>query len=130
MAAQASTAPAAREPDAELTEGQWVVTDYAGAESVLGRPVAIVRGLWVESIARPAEGTRRRIRVAQLTESGERVVLTLTLVGSAGDATPAQVTAIRVRPASGSGGATMGTASFGNMLVSARTLLQCHQDED
>jgi hypothetical protein len=115
--------PAAREPDAELADGQWVVTDYAGAEEVLGRPVTIVGDLWVESIAKPAQGTRRRVRVAQLTQSGERVVLTVTVAGPASDLAPAQVTAIRVRPGSEDTPMAMGTASFGNLLVTARTLL-------
>jgi len=115
--------PVAREPDTELLDDQWIVTDHTGAEEVLGRPVTIVGGLWVESIAKPAEGARRRVRVAQLTQSGERVVLTVTLAGPAGGQAPAQVTAIRVRPPSEGSPMAMGTASFGNLLVSARSLL-------
>jgi hypothetical protein len=115
--------PNAREPDTELGDEGWVITDHAGAEDVLGRPVTIVAGLWVESIARPAEGARRRVRVAQLTQSGERVVLTVTLTGPANSPSPPQVTAIRVRPASGGTSMAMGTASFGNLLVSAKSLL-------
>jgi hypothetical protein len=117
------SAPAAREPDADLGDGQWTITDHAGAEEVLGQPLTVVGGLWIESIARPAEGARQRIRVAQLTQSGERIVLTVTVAGSGSGQAPAQVTAIRVRPASDATSMTMGTASFGNLLVSARTLL-------
>jgi hypothetical protein len=116
------SSPVAREPDTGLSSGEWVETDYAGAADVLGRPVTVVGGLWVESLSKPAEGARRIVRVSQLTQSGERVVLTVTAAGPAA-AGAAQVTAIRVRPGSDANPISMGTASYGNLLVTARTLL-------
>jgi hypothetical protein len=115
--------PRALEPDGELIPAQWVRTDRVGAQEVLGRPVAVVAGLWVESISKPAAGTRPRIRVAQLTGAGERVTLTVSRSGPVRGSGPARVTAIRTIPPTEAYPVTTGTASFGNLLVTAKAML-------
>jgi hypothetical protein len=115
--------PNALEPDEELDGGQWAITDRAEAEIVLGSSVAIIAGLWIESIARPATGTRPRVRVAQLTESGERITLVESRSGPANVAAIPRVTALRIIPPTEAYPITTGTASFGNLLVTAKATL-------
>ena len=115
--------PSALEPDVELTDGQWAVTDRAGAEATLDRPVAVISGLWIESIARPATGTRPRVRVAHLVDSGERITLVVARSGPAGGTAQPRVTALRIIPPTEAYPITTGTASFGGLLVTAKTTL-------
>jgi len=63
------------------------------------------------------------VRVAQLTASGDRVVLIETRAGAAvrGGPGPAVVTALRVMPASEAYPWSTATASLGNILVTAKT---------
>jgi hypothetical protein len=124
------TAPAAPKPvtalkpDDELAGGRWTRIDMAEAEGLLGQPLAVIEGLWVESVSRAAGTARPRVRVAQLTESGERVALVETRSGApaaAGDRP--RVTALRIMPPSEAYPVTTGTGSFGNLLVTATTAL-------
>jgi hypothetical protein len=99
--------------------------DRADAAAALGGPIVAIQGLGIESISRSTAGARVRIRVTQVAESGERIVLTLTRAGAAvaGSGGPMRVTALRVQPASEAFPQTTATASVGNLLVSARTTL-------
>lgn len=115
--------PAADEPDAELEEGNWTVTDLDGAAAFLGRPVAVISDLWIESVAIPATGTRPRVRIAHLVDSGERISLVVSRSGPANRAAVPRVTALRIIPATEAYPITTGTASFGAFLVTAKTRL-------
>jgi hypothetical protein len=113
---------AAAEADEELAAGGWTASSIAGAADVLGIPLAVIPGLYVESVSVPAGGGRPRVRVAQLTASGQRIVLTETRAGAPVPGTP-RVTALRIIPASQTYPLTTGTASFGNLLVTAKAPL-------
>ncbi len=115
--------PVANEPDAELEEGNWAVTDLAGAAAFLGRPVAVISNLWIESVAIPATGTRPRVRIAHLVDSGKRISLVVSRSGPANRAAVPRVTALRIIPATEAYPITTGTASFGAFLVTAKTSL-------
>ncbi len=116
---------AAAAPDSELAAGGWLRVARADAMSALGGTLGLIPGLSIESIAQSAAGSRPRVRVAQLTPSGERIVLTETRAGAdvRGGAGPAVVTSIRVMPASEAYPWSTGTVSFGNILVTAKTHL-------
>jgi hypothetical protein len=118
-----SRPPSARDPDTELVDDQWIVTDAAEAATILGMPVAVVGGLWIETIAKPASGSRPRIRVTQLTHSGDRLILVVARAGAPARQPNPRVTALRIIPASAAYPTTTGTASFGNLLVTAKTEL-------
>jgi hypothetical protein len=115
----------AGEPDRELAAGGWAPVDRAEATAILGGTLGAIQGLSIESIAKSTAGSRTRVRVAQLTQSGERIVLTETRAGAAvrGGPGPAVVTALRVMPASEAYPWSTGTASFGNILVTVKTSL-------
>jgi len=115
--------PSALEPDEELGAGDWVTTNQAEAAAVLGRPVAIIADLWVESLAMPATGTRPRIRVAQLTESGERITMVVSRSGPANSSALPRVTALRIIPPTEAYPITTGTVSFGVFMVTAKAKL-------
>jgi hypothetical protein len=83
-------------------------------------PIAVIRDLVVESIALPENATRPRVRVAQLTAAGERIVLTQTRSGAPVASRNPRVTALRIVPPSQTYPVTTGTASFGNLLVTAK----------
>jgi hypothetical protein len=108
--------------DEELAAGGWVSSDLAGAAGTLGIPLAVIPGLYVESVSVPESGGRPRVRVAQLTASGQRIVLTETRAGAPVPGTP-RVTALRIIPASQTYPLTTGTASFGNLLVTAKAAM-------
>jgi len=108
--------PTALQPDDELSGDQWQVIGPGEAESILARPAPAISGLWLESSA----GTRPRVRVAQLTAGGERVTLTVTRAGPPVREPVARVTAMRVIPPTEAYPVTTGTASFGNLLVTAK----------
>jgi hypothetical protein len=97
----------------------------ADAATALGGSLAAIQGLPIESVSRSTAGTRVRVRVVQLAESGERIVLTLTRAGAAvsGGGGPMRVTALRVIPPSEAYPQTTGTASVGNLLVTARSTM-------
>jgi hypothetical protein len=116
--------PNAGKPDDELVPARWEIIEAAEAERVLGQPPAVVAGLWIESIARPPGTARPRVRVALLTPSGERVALVETRSGAIG-ARPERprLTALRLMPPSEAYPVTTGTGSFGNLLVTATTVL-------
>jgi len=115
--------PVASDADEELAAGGWVTSDLANAAETLGIPVAVIPGMVVESIATPQSGSRPRVRIAQLTSSGQRIVLTETRSGApVSDGNP-RVTALRIIPASQTYPLTTGTASFGNLLVTAKAAL-------
>ena len=83
--------------------------------------VAGIPGLHVESIARSTTGNRPRLRVTQLTPSGERIVLTITRASAAaGGAGAPTITALRVMPPSEAYPLSTGTVSMGNLLITAR----------
>ena len=118
-------AVAAGEPDRELAAGGWMIIDRTEATTLLGGTLGAVQGLSIESIAKSTAGARTRVRVAQLTSAGERIVLTETRAGAAvrGGPGPAIVTAMRVMPASEAYPFSTATASLGNILVTAKTSL-------
>jgi hypothetical protein len=116
--------PTSAEPDRELAAGGWAPSDRADAAAALGGILGLIEGLHVESISRSTSGTRARVRVVQLTESGERIVLTETLAGaSVRAAGPARLTALRIVPPSEAYPLSTGTASLGNLLITARSSL-------
>jgi hypothetical protein len=121
----AAPAATASEPDRELAAGGWIPVDRAAATSMLGGTLGAIQGLTIESIASSAAGSRPRVRLAQVTASGERIVLTETRAGAAvrGGSGPAVVTALRVMPASEAYPWCTGTASLGNILVTVKTKL-------
>jgi len=120
-----SRAPTAAEPDRELAAGGWAPVDRAEATSTLGGTLGGIEGLSIESITKSTAGTRPRVRVVQLTQSGERIVLTETRAGAAvrGGAGPAVVTALRVMPPSEAYQFSTGTASLGNLLITVKSSL-------
>jgi hypothetical protein len=110
------------EADEEFAAGGWVTSDLEHAAGTLGIPLAVIPGLYVESVATPESGGRPRVRIAQLTASGQRIVLTETRAGAPVPGTP-RVTALRIIPASQTYPLTTGTASFGNLLVTAKAAM-------
>ena len=120
-----SRAPTAAEPDRDLAAGGWAAVDRAEATSTLGGTLGAIEGLSIESITKSTAGTRPRVRVVQLTQAGERIVLTETRAGAAvrGGAGPAVVTALRVMPPSEAYPFSTGTASLGNLLITVRSSL-------
>jgi hypothetical protein len=115
--------PVANDADEELAGGAWAVNDLVRATEVLGVPLAVIPGLYIESIAVPETASRPRVRIAQLTLSGERIVLTETRSGAPVSGGNPRVTALRIIPASQTYPLTTGTASFGNLLVTAKAAL-------
>jgi hypothetical protein len=121
--APAPVAPIAREADDELMAGGWIVGNAAAASAQLRDRLATIPELWVESIATSETGSRPRARVALLTPSGERIVLTETRSGAPALGGTPRVTALRIIPATEAYPVTTGTASFGSLLVTAKTTL-------
>jgi len=115
--------PVASDADEELAAGGWVTSNLANAAETLGIPLAVIPGMFVESIATPESGSRPRVRIAQLTSSGQRIVLTETRSGAPVSGGTPRVTALRIIPASQTYPLTTGTASFGNLLVTAKAAL-------
>ncbi len=115
--------PTALSPDTVLAGEQWSESSLEDAESRLGRPIPVIEGLWIESFAEPSSGTRPRVRVAQLTETGERIVLVVARSGPAVRPPNPRLTALRVMPASAAFPVTTGSASYGGLMVSATTSL-------
>ncbi len=115
--------PSAAAADAELAAGGWVVVDRAEATSILGGTFGAIQGLAIESIAKSTSGPRARVRVAQLTPGGDRIVLTETRAGAAvrGGTGPVVVTALRVMPPSEAYPWSTATASLGNILITVKT---------
>jgi hypothetical protein len=118
-----AVAPAAREADDELAAGGWTVHDAAAAATQLRDRLATIPELWIESIATSDVGSRPRARVALLPPSGERIVLTETRSGAPALGGTPRVTALRIIPATEAYPITTGTASFGGLLVTAKTTL-------
>ncbi len=112
----------ALEPDTALA-GQWLASDRAEAAIILGQPIAVIPGLWIESIAKPVESSRPKVRVAHISASGERIVLIQSRSGAFVRGGPARVTALRIMPPSEAYPITTGTASFGRLLVTAQTAM-------
>jgi len=117
----AAPTPTAVEPDRDLAAGGWAPVDRAEAATILGGGIGAIQGLSIESIARSTAGTRPRVRITQLTPSGERITLTETRSGAAVRAGPAVVTAIRVMPPSEAYPFSTGTVSLGNILITAKS---------
>jgi hypothetical protein len=116
--------PAATEPDRELAAGGWLVVDRSEATTLLGGTLGAIEGLPIESISQSATGARARVRVVQLAPSGARIVLTETRAGAAvRGAGPTVVTALRVMPPSEAYPYSTGTASLGNILITAKSSL-------
>jgi len=122
-AARPTVAPAARTTDDELAAGGWTVSEASTAAAQLRDRLATIPELWIESIATSQSGSRARARVALLTASGERIVLTQTRSGAPAVGGAPRVTALRIIPASEAYPLTTGTASFGSLLVTAKTTL-------
>jgi len=116
-------APSAAEPDRELADGGWGRVDRAEALTILGGTLGAIEGLSIESISKSMAATRQRVRVVQLTDAGQRIVLTETRAGAlvSGGAGLARVTALRVMPPSEAYPSTTGTASFGNLLITVKS---------
>jgi hypothetical protein len=117
----ARPAPTAAEPDRELAAGGWTTVSREDAAAALGGTLGAIQGLSIESISQSTSGTRVRVRVTQLTDSGQRITLTQTRSGAAVRAGPATLTALRVMPPSEAFPYSTGTASLGNVLITART---------
>jgi hypothetical protein len=119
------TQPTATEPDRVLASGGWAPVDRAEATGLLGGTLGAIEGLGIESIAKSLTGSRPRVRVVQIAESGERIELTETLAGAAvrGGAGPARLTALRIIPASEAYPQSTGTASFGSLLITVKSTL-------
>jgi len=115
--------PSAADPDVELDGGQWTVSNREEAEIVLGRPVVIIEGLWIESIAIPATGTRPRVRVAQIDDTGERITMVMSRSGPANVTALPRVRALHIVPPTEAYPITTGTASFGGLMVTAKSSL-------
>jgi hypothetical protein len=115
--------PSTAEPDRELGAGGWGLVDRAEATSILGGTLGAIDGLPIESIAKSTTAARTRIRMAQLTQAGERIVLTETRAGAAvrGGPGTAVVTALRVMPPSEGYPWSTATASLGNILITVKT---------
>ena len=113
----------ATEPDRDLAAGGWAPAERAAAVATLGGTLGAVEGLYIESISQSTAGTRTRVRVAQLTPAGERIVLTETRAGAAvrGGPGPAVVTALRVMPPSEAYPFSTGTVSLGNVLITVKS---------
>jgi len=111
--------------DRELAAGGWTPIDRAAATSTLGGTLGAIQGLSIESITASTSGPRTRVRIAQLTSTCDRVVLTETRAGAnvRGGSGPAVVTALRIMPASEAYPYSTGSASFGNILVTVKTSL-------
>ena len=119
--APSGPAPTAAEPDREVASGGWAPADRAEAATILGGTFGAIQGLSIESISKSTSGARPRVRVTQLTESGQRIILTLTRAGAAVSAAgTARVTALRVIPPSDAYPMATGSVSFGNILITAR----------
>jgi hypothetical protein len=115
---------AAAEPDEELAAGGWAPVDRAEAASILGGTLGAIEGLPIESISKSTAAGRARVRVAQLTQAGQRIVLTETRAGAAVRAAgPVVVTALRVIPPSDAYPWSTASASFGNVLINVKTKL-------
>jgi hypothetical protein len=113
---------AAAEPDEELAAGGWARVDRAEATTILGGTLGAIDGLPIESISKSTTAGRPRVRVAQLTQAGERIVLTETRAGAAvRGAGPVVVTALRVMPASDAYPWSTASVSFGNVLITVKT---------
>jgi hypothetical protein len=120
----AAPAAAPSQPDRELAAGGWSPLDRAEAVSLLGGTLGVIEGLRVESIARSTTGSRPRIRVVQVAETGERITLTETLAGAnVRSPGPARVTSVRVMPPSEAYPLSTGTVSFGSLLITVRSSL-------
>ncbi len=121
--APAPPPPAAAEPDRELAAGGWAPADRSEATTILGGTLGAIQGLAIESVAKSTAGPRPRVRVTQLTESGQRIVLTETRAGAAVSGGPgtAHVTALRVMPPSEAYPMSTGTVSFGNILITVKS---------
>jgi len=89
----------------------------------MGGAIAAIQGLHVESIARSTTGSRPRVRVVQLTPSGDRIILTVTRASAAAGPGAATITALRVMPPSEAYPMSTGTVSMGNLLVTARSTM-------
>jgi hypothetical protein len=83
--------------------------------------------MWIESFAQPSSGTRPRVRVAHLAESGERIILVVTRSGPAARPPNPRLTALRVMPASEAFPETTGTASYGGLVVTATATLSADE---
>ena len=116
---------AACDADRELAAGGWTPIDRAAATSTLGGTLGAIQGLSIESITASTSGPRTRVRIAQVTSTCDRIVLTETRAGAnvRGGSGPAMVTALRIMPASEAYPYATGSASFGNILVTVKTSL-------
>jgi hypothetical protein len=119
--------PTALAPDTVLGAGKWAEASWEEAESRLGRPIPVIEGMWIESFAQPSSGTRPRVRVAHLAESGERIILVVTRSGPAARPPNPRLTALRVMPASEAFPETTGTASYGGLVVTATATLSADE---
>jgi len=120
-----TSTPAAVEPagpDAELASGGWRVIDRAEATSALGGRIAMIPGLRAESFASSEARGRTRVRVAQIARTGQRIVLIETANGAA-PAGPARATAVSVEPPLEGTSESIGSASLGNLQITARSTL-------
>lgn len=114
--------PRATEADPEMASGQWALSDRETAERILGIEFPTVPGLWTETIA-ISTGRRPRVRVTQLTETGERVALVISRPRPEAPIGTPHVTAMRVIAGTAAYPVTTGTASFGSLLITAKTSL-------
>jgi hypothetical protein len=110
-------------PDAELAAGGWRVIDRAEAIAALGGRLGAIPGLRIESFASSEARGRTRVRVAQLARTGQRIVLIETAGSDASGSASARATAVSVMPPLESSGESIGSASLGNLQITARSSL-------
>ena len=87
---------------------------------MLGGGLALIPGLRVETITTSSVRGTSRVRVAQLTRAGERVVLIQT--GGSGESTTGAPVASGVS-AEELGGESIGSATLGALQITARSFL-------
>lgn len=110
-------------PDAELAMGGWRPIDRAEAINILGGRLGAIRGLGIESITTSEARGRTRVRVAQVTRSGQRIVLIETAGVDVPSSGAVRVTAVSVMPPLEASGESIGSASLGNLQITARSAL-------
>ena len=111
------------DPDAELAAGGWRPIDRAEAINALGGKLAAIQGLRIESITTSEARGRTRVRVAQLTRSGQRIVLIETAGAEVPSSGAVRATAVSVMPPLEPSGESIGSASLGNLQITARSRL-------
>jgi hypothetical protein len=110
-------------PDAELAGGGWRPIDRAEAINLLGGRIGAIPGLRIESITTSEARGRSRVRLAQITRSGQRIVLIETAGAEVPSSGAVRATAVSVMAPLEASGESIGSASLGNLQITARSRL-------